>query len=304
MVIGLGGGSAIDAAKAVAGMLTHGGAALDYLEVVGAGRALERAAAPMVAIPTTAGTGSEVTRNAVLTYRPKRFKASMRSEHLMARIALVDPALTDSAPPDVTASTGLDALTQLIEPYVSKAAHPLTDGIALQGVRLAARALRRAWQDGGDQAARDDMALASLLGGICLANAGLGAVHGFAAPLGARYPVPHGCACAALLPHVMAANVAALRAEQGSSPTLARYAELGEVLTGRRGLDMQSSIDEAVRWVADLVQELGIPKLSRYGLGEQDVASLVADAKRASSMRYNPVDLSDDALASCLRNAV
>ena len=165
MVVGLGGGSALDAAKAVAGLLTMGGAALDYMEVVGRGQPIDRPAAPLIAVPTTAGTGTEVTRNAVLAYKPKQFKASMRSPHLIPRVALVDPQLTDSTPPEITASTGLDALTQVIEPYVSKNANPLSDALSLEGIRRAARALPRAHARGSDTQARDDMALASLLGG-------------------------------------------------------------------------------------------------------------------------------------------
>ena len=304
LVVGLGGGSALDAAKAVAGLLTMGGEALDYMEVVGRGQAIDRPAAPLVAVPTTAGTGTEVTRNAVLAFKEKRFKASMRSPHLIPRVALVDPQLTDSTPPQVTASTGLDALTQLIEPYVSRGAMPMTDGLSLEGIRRAAGALPRAYADGSDAAARDDMSLASLFGGICLANAGLGAVHGFAAPLGAMFPVPHGMACAALLPHVMEANVHALRLEGPDHPVLARYATVGRALTGRAYGEDREAIDAGVEFVQALVRELSIPALSVFGLGEGDVEGLVASARKASSMKYNPIELSDEALTSCVRGAL
>jgi alcohol dehydrogenase class IV len=304
LVIGIGGGAALDAAKAVAGLLTLGGRALDYLEVVGRGIPIDHPSAPLIAIPTTAGTGTEVTRNAVLTHKPSRFKASMRSPYLLPRIALVDPALTDSVPPQVTAATGLDALTQLIEPYVSTGANPLTDGLALEGVALVAKSLACAWTDGADEAARDDMSLASLMGGICLANAGLGAVHGFAAPLGAMYPVAHGAACAALLHPVMKANVQALRETDARHPTLARFARVGEALTARRYEAQDDAIDAGVAFVRDLVRALEVPGLSSRGLGPADVDAVVSAARKASSMRYNPVVLSDHALASCLREAL
>ncbi|MCD6289889.1 MAG: iron-containing alcohol dehydrogenase [Anaerolineae bacterium] len=304
VVIGIGGGSAIDTAKAVAGLLTNGGSALDYMEVIGAGKPLTKPAMPMIAVPTTAGTGAEVTRNAVIGYKEKHFKASMRSFYLIPRVALVDPALTHTMPPEVTASTGLDALTQVIEPYVSNHAQPLTDGLALTGIRLAARSLRQAYENGDDENARDEMSLAALMGGICLANAGLGAVHGFAAPLGAAFPIPHGVVCAALLPHVMAANVAALRKDDPNSPVLTRYADVGQALLGYRMATEDATIDAGIEFVTNLVRDLHIPKLSEFGMTEADIPDLVERAKRASSMRYNPVRLSDEALADILRKAL
>ena len=302
-VIGIGGGSALDTGKAVAGLLTHDGSVLDYLEVIGKGQPLTQPAAPFVAIPSTAGTGTEVTKNAVIADKSRNFKASMRSSFLVPKVALVDPELTDSLPPEVTASTGLDALTQLIEPYVSCRAHPLTDGIALGGVRLAIEALPRAYRDGGDAEARDHMALAAMMGGIALANAGLGAVHGFAAPLGARFPVPHGVACAALLPHVMRANLRALRERDGENPALRKYADVGEVLA-RLPRGARGAADAGVERVTELVRELGIPRLATFGMTEAHVADLVAGARRASSMKGNPITLTDDELAGCVRAAL
>jgi alcohol dehydrogenase class IV len=304
VVVGLGGGSVLDAAKAVAGLVTLGGQALDYLEVVGRGQPITRPAAPLIAIPTTAGTGTEVTRNAVLTCEAQGVKASMRSLQLIPRVALLDPSLTHSVPPSVTASTGLDALTQLIEPYVCTRAQPLTDALALPGIRLVARSLERAFDNGDDEAARDDLALAALLSGMCLANSGLGAVHGFAAPLGAALPVPHGVACAALLPHVMAANVAALRAQQPEGAALRRYGEVAQALLGPRTGDLNQAVDELIEHLAALVRKFGIVRLGHYGLTEQAIPGLVARAKQASSMRANPVSLSDAALADCLRRAL
>ena len=232
MVIALGGGSAIDAGKAIAALLANGGDPLDYLEVVGQGRPLTRPSAPFIAIPTTAGTGSEVTRNAVLASPEHRVKASLRSPHMLPALAIVDPELTLDLPPALTASTGLDALTQLIEPYVSCRANPMTDLYCVEGLTRAASALRRVFRDGHDLAARTDMAFASLLGGLALANAGLGAVHGFAAPLGGMFDAPHGALCAALLPHAMRVNIAALRT---ADRTADRYARVARILTGHAG---------------------------------------------------------------------
>ena len=211
IVVGFGGGSSIDTAKAIAALLTNPGDIYDYLEVIGKGQPLRQPAAPCVAIPTTAGTGAEVTRNAVLASPAHAVKVSLRNPSMLPRIALVDPQLTHGLPPAVTASTGLDALTQLIEPLTSCRANPLTDGIAREGLRHAARSLRRVYEDGSAAAARRDMAFASLCGGLALANAGLGAVHGFAGVLGGMHGAPHGVICAALLPAVVETNVQALR---------------------------------------------------------------------------------------------
>lgn len=302
-VIGLGGGSAIDAAKAVAGLLTNPGSPLDYLEVVGQGLPLRQPAAPWIAVPTTAGTGAEATRNAVLGCPEKKFKASLRSEHLLAKIAVIDPELAVSAPPPVTAASGLDALCQLIESYTSNRAQPMTDALALQGVSLAARALPRVCADGADLDAREAMALAALFSGISLANAGLGAVHGFAAPLGANFPIPHGTICAALLPHVVSANIAALAGESMQHPYLERYAELGRRLTGKRTLGHDEALDRCRRFLFDLVSKLNVPPLREFGLAPRNIPDMVALARKASSMRYNPVVLSDETLSQILAAA-
>jgi len=303
LVVGLGGGSAIDAAKAAAGLLTNGGSALDYMEVIGAGRKITLPAAPWIAVPTTAGTGAEVTRNAVVACPERHFKASIRGEQLLARVALVDPELGRGVPRDVAARAGLDALCQLVESYTSAGAQPLTDALARDGLARAARSLRRAVADAADLDAREDMALAALLSGMTLTGAGLGAVHGFAAPLGANLPVPHGVVCGALLPHVLAANVRALRAGPAAHDALARFADVGRILTGQDLPDDQAA-DAAARAAADLAAELGIPPLARFGLREADIPRLAALAKKSSSMRYNPVALDDDALAGILRAAM
>lgn len=304
MVIGLGGGSAIDAAKAVAGLLTNGGSAIDYMEVVGQGLKITRPAAPWIAVPTTAGTGAEVTRNAVISCPERRFKASIRGEHLLARAVVVDPALGVPVPADVTARAGMDALCQLIESYTSTGREPITDALAMKGISLAAGALARACADGADLRAREDMAAAALLSGIALTNAGLGAVHGFAAPLGANFPVPHGTVCGALLGHVMAANVRALRDRAGGDDTLARYAAIGRALTGRADLAEAAAIDAGIERVSEMVRELGVPSLGQFGLTTESIAPMVALAGKSSSMRYNPVKLSADALAQALGAAL
>jgi alcohol dehydrogenase class IV len=302
MIIGLGGGSAIDAAKAVAGLLSNGGLPLDYMEVVGRGQKISKAAAPWIAIPCTAGTGAEATRNAVIGYPEKSFKASLRSEHLLARIALLDPELMVGVRPEVTARSGMDALCQCIEAYTSGGATALTDPLALEGVRRAGRSLRAACADGTNLNAREDMALAAFLSGVALTNAGLGAVHGFAAPLGAMFPVPHGSVCAALLPGVIAANASALR--EGQHPTLARYVTMGRTLAGAALLDDQAAVQSLVDFTAALARDLQIPRLGSFGIRAADVPAVVAAAKKASSMRYNPVVLRDEVLGEILTSAI
>jgi len=300
LIIALGGGSAIDAGKAIAALLANGGDPLDYLEVVGQSRPLSRPSAPFIAIPTTAGTGSEVTRNAVLASPEHRVKASLRSPYMLPALAVVDPELTLDLPPALTASTGLDALTQLIEPYVSNRANPMTDLYCAEGLRLAASALRRAWHDGNDLAARTDMSFASLLGGLALANAGLGAVHGFAAPLGGMFDAPHGALCAALLPHAMHVNIAALNASPSHSESLLRYAAVARILTGRAGATPQDGAD----WVATLCRDLEIRPLRAYGVRPGDVPALAEKAARASSMKANPIALTRGQLEELLTRAI
>lgn len=303
IVIGLGGGSAIDAAKAVAGLLTNGGSPLDYMEVIGKGQKITKPSAPWIAAPTTAGTGAEVTRNAVIGCPEKRFKASLRSEHLLPRIALVDPELGVSVRPEITSRSGMDALCQLIESYTSNKAQPITDALALKGVALAAPALPRAFDDGSDMDAREDMAMAALLSGITLANVGLGAVHGFAAPACANYPIPHGSLCAVLLPHVVSANAAALKAETAEHPYLRKYEAVGRALTGDEDLRGQSAIDAGVGFLANLVNRLNIPGLREFGVQPDGFAELVDLARKSSSMRYNPIVLSDEVLLDILEKA-
>jgi alcohol dehydrogenase class IV len=300
VVIGFGGGSAIDAAKAIATLVTNGGDPLDYMEGIGAGKPLTRPALPIIAIPTTAGTGAEVTRNAVIASPEHRVKASLRSPFMLPRLALVDSELTTTLPPTVTAGTGLDALTQLIEPLVSHRANPMTDAFCREGATRAARSLRRACAHGGDAAAREDMALASLFGGLALANAGLGAAHGFAAPICGMFPAPHGATCAALLPHVMAANVAALRARQPDGPALVRYGELARILTGKPA----AAVEDGLRWVSELCRDLEVPGLSAYGVTRADFPVLAQKAAAASSMKANPIVLTPEELEEIVAQAL
>ena len=299
VVISLGGGSAIDAGKAIAAIATNGGEPLEFLEIVGKGRAITVAPLPFIAAPTTAGTGSEVTRNAVLASTKQGVKASLRSPLMLPRVALVDPELTYGLPPAATVYTGLDALTQLIEPYVSARANPMVDALCVEGIGRVAHALRRAYHDGADREARRDMALASLLGGLALANAGLGVVHGFAAPLGGSWKAPHGALCAGLLPQGIAANVAALRARAPQHPALERYATIARLLTGRNDAGTQDGID----WIQTLCAELNVPKLRAWGITEADLPGVVEKAARASSMQANPLQLTGEELLGVIAAA-
>ncbi|MGD0390693.1 MAG: iron-containing alcohol dehydrogenase [Tepidisphaeraceae bacterium] len=305
-VIGVGGGSAIDAAKAVAGLLTNGGSAVDYMEVVGKGKRIKILAAPWMAIPTTAGTGAEATRNAVIGLPERQFKASIRSELLLPRVALVDPSLGVTVSPALTASSGMDALCQLIESYTSSGASPMTDALALPGIGMAARNLPLAFHDGSDLDAREGMALAALLSGVTLTNAGLGAVHGFAAVLGANFPAPHGTVCAALLPLVIESNVRTLREQESAAglPGLRRYAEVGRQLPGLESATDANAIDGCVRFTFNLLRELKIPALKQFGIRPARVGEMVRLARKASSMRFNPVSLSDESLSSILGAAI
>ncbi len=300
LVIAMGGGSVMDTGKAIGALLTNGGAPLDYLEVIGRGRPLTEPSAPTIAIPTTAGTGAEVTRNAVLFVPEHRVKVSLRSPYMLPRLALIDPELTYTMPPSITASTGLDALTQCMEPYVSNQANPLTDAIAREGVRRAARSLRKAFIDGTDAAAREDLSLASLFGGLALANAKLGAVHGFAGVLGGMIAIPHGIVCARLLPFVMETNVRALQERMSASPALARYDEIARIVTG----DSQAAAADGVAWVQELCAELAVPPLRQFGLTESDFGPVVAMSQKASSMKGNPLPLSDVELTGVLQLAL
>ena len=294
VVVAAGGGSALDAAKAIAVVATNLGSAIDYLEdLPGAGgRAIASEPLPVIAVPTTAGTGSEVTRNAVLRVAHAGLKRSMRDDRMLPRLAIVDPDLAERAPPDVAVPAALDALTHLIEAYVSLGAHPTTDLIALDGAGRAVSALR-ALCDGPSTQAWDELCLASLWGGMALANAGLGAVHGLAAPLGGRCAVPHGAACAALLAPTIRTNLEALRQRGGNPAALPRYRALARIISG------SEDPDRLITDLAALRRRLGAKALSAYGARVDDVAGIVAGA-RGGSMKYNPIVLTDGELESIL----
>ena len=299
MVIGVGGGSAIDAGKAIAAMTCQSGALLDYLEVIGGGQPLAAKPLPCIAIPTTAGTGAEVTRNAVLASPEHQVKVSLRHAWMLPAIALIDPELAIHCPPAVTAASGMDALTQCLEAYVSCRAQPMTDALCVDGIRRAIRSLERAVADGSDLAAREDMALAALFSGLALANAGLGAVHGFAAPIGGAFNAPHGAVCAALLAPVWRANWRAVQAA-GDPAVMAKFQDAAMLVLD----DTKATPERAGRFLQELTQRLEIPHLRSHGIRESDLGSLAGKAAKASSMRGNPVGLSQDELCAILQAAL
>jgi alcohol dehydrogenase class IV len=300
LVIALGGGSAVDAGKAIAALITNEGDLFDYLEVIGAGKAIKEKPVPLIAVPTTAGTGSEVTKNAVLKDQEKKVKVSMRHPMMIPDIALIDPELTYTLPPNLTASTGLDALTQLMEAFVSNKASPLTDGICREGLLRAGRSLKIAYDQGESAEAREDMAVASLFGGLALANAGLGAVHGFAGSLGGMFTAPHGIICARLLPHVMKANIEALTDRDPHSPNLRKYAEVSRLLTGQAS----ASAEDGIKWTQELCDNLAVAPLGEFGLRREHFDTAINKAKKASSMKGNPVELSGDELDEILEGGL
>lgn len=297
-VVAFGGGGVLDAGKAIAGLLTNPGEPMDYLEVIGGGKAIRNAAAPCAAIPTTAGTGSEVTKNAVLTSEEHKLKVSLRSHLLLPSIACVDPDLTLSMPPDITANTGMDAVSQVLESFVSPGGSPMTQALCREGL-LRGRSLSRAYHHGSDIEARTDMALSSLIGGIALANSKLGAIHGFASPLGGMFNAPHGAVCAVLLGPVMRANIRALRERHSDSLALARYTEAARILTGNE----EAEAEDGAEWAFALRRELGIAPLSACGVRESHFPELCVKARAASSMKGNPVELTENELIQILEDS-
>ncbi|HYN38118.1 MAG TPA: iron-containing alcohol dehydrogenase [Rhodospirillales bacterium] len=302
MVIGIGGGSALDAAKAIAGLLPHRRSVMRHLEGVGPEEPYRGPSLPLILAPTTAGTGSEATKNAVLSrHGPAGFKKSFRDEQLVARVAIVDPALLASCPPAVIAANGMDAFTQLFESFVSIKANPFTDALCWSGIEAFAAGFFAAYAGGeGDaaRAGRTQMAYAALLSGICLAQTGLGSVHGLASPLGAQFPIPHGVCCGTLVADATRINLRALRARLPASPALAKYARVGGLLAGEG-----SNADAAHRLVdrlADWTERLALPRLSAYGMGEADLPAVIADS-RGSSMKTNPLVLTDGEIEELLR---
>ena len=300
MVVGLGGGSVLDAGKAVSALATNRGDIFDYLEVIGRGKPLSNAPLPYIAIPTTAGTGTEVTRNAVIESPAHGVKVSLRSPMMLPSLALVDPELTYSLPAEVTASSGLDALTQLIEPFVSVKSNPMTDAICREGIRHAAKSLRLACRNGADALAREGMSLVSLFGGMALANAALGAVHGFAGPLGGMLHAPHGAICAKLLPLVMETNLNALASRHAGHPAIERYVEVAKIVTG----NPTAAAQDGVKWVSDLVSDLKIPSLSMHGMTAAHIPEAAQKTFNASSYKGNPIPLIEGELQEILEKAL
>jgi alcohol dehydrogenase class IV len=302
MVVGLGGGSVLDTGKAIAALVNNPGDIFKYLEVIGKGEPLVNPSLPYIAIPTTAGTGAEVTRNAVLESPEQNVKVSLRSPWMLPHLALVDPELTYDLPPEITASSGLDALTQLIEPFVSIKANPMTDALCREGMHHAARSLRRVYENSSDREARQGMSIASLFGGLALANAALGAAHGFAGPLGGMLQAPHGALCARFLPLVMEANIRALESRQPEHPALGRYVEIARILTGKP----ETTAYDGVKWTSDLVNDLKIPRLSAYGMKPEDFAlrEAVQKTQKANSFKGNPIVLSEMELTEIIEKAL
>jgi alcohol dehydrogenase class IV len=300
LVIGFGGGSTLDTAKAIAAMATNPGELLDYLEVIGQGKPLDFSPLPIIAIPTTSGTGSEVTRNAVIGSPEHQVKVSLRSSQMIPRIAVVDPELTYSVPKNITASTGMDALTQLIEPYTSNFSNPMTDSFCIEGIRRVSTSLVRAYKDGSDKKARVDMSLASLYGGLALTNAKLGAVHGFAGAIGGLFPISHGVICAALLPHVVEGNIEALKNKSSHQPYLKRYEMVAEILTN----NPHAIFEDGIIYLKTLIEDLNIPTLAAFGITTNDFPAIIEKARNSSSMKGNPIELSEADMFVILNNAL
>jgi alcohol dehydrogenase class IV len=313
-VVSIGGGSVIDMGKAIAGMVAnHATQALDHMEVIGLAKPLPIPALPHIAVPTTSGTGSEVTKNAVITSKEHGVKASIRSPTMIPTVALIDPKLTVSCSHLTTAATGLDALTQNLEPYLSPMANPMTDSVALQGMALAGKYLERAYKNGSDLEAREGMALCSVLGGLALANAKLGAVHGCAGVLGGKLAsAPHGSLCAALLASTIKVNYSKLTKSPfqhvnpfPSPPTTVegmslRYKIAAQTLLGR----VDASVEEMIAWIAQLCQTLRVPGLASYGLTEQDIATVTAQSLASSSMKGNSIKLDSFDVEAILKSSM
>lgn len=301
VVIGIGGGSALDAAKAIAGLLRPGNSVMGHLEGVGPELPYQGPATPFIAVPTTAGTGSEATKNAVLSRHGEAgFKKSFRDEKLVAEIALVDPDLLASCPPEIIAANGMDAFTQLLESYVSSKANRFTDALAWSGMKAARNSLL-AWHKNGPSAREEQagMAYAALMSGITLAQVGLGSVHGLASPLGAFFPIPHGVVCGTLVAEATRMNIQALKQRSPANEALTKYAQAGRLLTKNGNLDDATALDRLVETLEDWTDQLDLPRLGKYGIAPQDFARIVANS-RGSSMKTNPIVLTDAEIGSIL----
>ena len=302
-IIAQGGGSVIDAGKAIAALVNNRGKVTDYLEIIGKGLPLTGKPVPMIAIPTTSGTGAEVTCNAVLKSLDKGVKVSMRSRFMYPDIAVVDPALSITMPPEITASTGMDALTQLIEAFTTPFATPFTDALCREGITRAARSFLRAFHHGDDIDARADMSIASLFSGISLANAKLGAVHGIAGPMGGMINASHGAICARLLAPVTALNIKLLEKRAPESPILEKYRETASLLTGDKG----ASLNSGIRWITDLTRKMNIPGLGALGIKDSNrdhIEQIARNAQNSSSMKGNPVEYTQKETADLIKSAI
>ena len=304
-VVGIGGGSVLDAAKAVAGLLPFGNSVLDHLEDVGKGLPYTGPALPFIAVPTTAGTGSEATKNAVLSEHGARgYKKSFRHDTLVAKVALIDPQLLQACPPDLIASQGMDAFTQLLESYVSLRANPFSDALAWSGLEAVSEGFMAAYHGGnGDEAAqgRAAMAYAALLSGITLAQVGLGSVHGLAQPLGSLFPLPHGVACGTTVATATRINIEALRQRLPQSPALEKYARSGRLLSGEPMLPQYEAQEALVAVLEQWSEQLALPRLGHYGINEENIPQIVANS-RGNSMKTNPVALSDEEIGAIIRS--
>jgi alcohol dehydrogenase class IV len=302
VVIAIGGGSVLDAGKAIAGLLRTDDSVMDYLEGVGPEKPYTGPAVPFIAAPTTAGTGSEATKNAVLSIQGEHgFKKSFRDERLVPEYAVVDPDLLSTCPPAQIAANGMDALTQLMESCVSTRANPMTDALALDGVRAARDSLLPLYDDPAAAAeARAGMAYAALLSGITLAQTGLGSVHGLASPLGGFFPIPHGVVCGTLVAAATRVNIEALHTREPENPALEKYARLAGLLCGAAFTDARKAHDALIRRLDDWVRELDIPRLGHFGVTGHDFARIVANS-RGSSMKTNPIVLTDGEITAILQ---
>lgn len=303
VVVGIGGGSALDAAKAIAGMLTQAHSVVEHLEGLGVERPYAGPAVPFIAVPTTAGTGSEATKNAVLSRRgPGGFKKSFRDEALVARVAIVDPELLAACPREVIAANGMDAFTQLLESFVSIKGNPLTDALAWSGMGAFRDGFFAAWRGEEADAApgRSNLAYASLLSGICLAQTGLGSVHGLASPLGAFFPIPHGVCCGTLVAAATAVNIEALQARDPRSVALEKYARVGGLLSGRSHASREEKLAALVETLERWTAQLTLPRLSAFAMADGDVARVVGES-RGSSMKTNPIVLTDEEIEGIVR---
>lgn len=300
-VVGIGGGSALDTAKAIAGLLKIQRSVMDYLEGIGPELPYEGTAIPFIAVPTTAGTGSEATRNAVLSVQGENgFKKSFRHDKLVAEYAIVDPDLLTSCPPSVIAANGMDALTQLLESYVSTKSNTFTDALAISGMQAARDALIPLYrQEGSLPEHREKMAYAALLSGITLAQVGLGSVHGLASPLGAFFPIPHGVVCGTLIASATRINIQSMLAREPNNNALAKYLHVAEILCQEHFTDSRVAFNALIDLLADWTNELALPRLCHYGLQETAFDKVIANC-RGSSMKTNPIVLTDEEIRQVL----